>query len=460
MSRTSTDLPESRRFRRAFTGIVCTVVALCGLFLTLGYFQGPRLSSAQVDTNAVITQGNQQLRLFANQTVAQVSDGQVTITPATSFSVSTAEDVIAVQFDERLRYATDYTVRIAGVTSAYLPQPSTITYSFTTGSPELFFLDRGVPDDQIISTGLSGSDRETVFSGTRIQDFRPLLNSVAVVSLNDDRTSTLELVSLRDDVVEKVLLPDAASIGKVDAASSGTVIGFTLTSADAGIGQINSNTLYTIDLDAGRIVSPVLGLDGQPLRVMGWQFIPGSSNLLALSNDRSLLMIDPAAGTVTPLGQFSEFGKVSTDGAVVTMIDPRGPVALTIADGSQRRLMASPVQGEDGFLGATAMLTGADRIEKVVIPDEGGTRFASLLVYDDGRESRILYQTPDAQGGISDFSISPNGQYVAIETVPNNASSVSDDYFYDARSTSVTTIIVEIASGAQVRSFEGFALDW
>ena len=241
---------------------------------------------------------------------------------------------------------------------------------------------------------------------------------------------------------------------------NGTVIGFTLTSADAGIGQLNSNTLYTIDLDAGRKVTAVVGIDGQPLRVLGWQFIPGSTSLLALSNDRSLLMVDPVAGTVTPLGQFSEFGMVSNDGAVVTMMDPMGLVALTIADGSQRRLTASPVLGEKGFLGATAMLTGADRIAKVVVPDEGGTRFASLLVYDDGSESRILYQTPNAKGSILDFSVSPNGQYVAIETVPNNAVSVSDGYFYDARSTSVTTIIVDVVSGAQVRSFEGFALDW
>lgn len=460
MSRISTDATGPRRFRIAFGSTVGFLALLCAVFLALGYFQGPKLASAQLDTAAVISQGNQQLRLFANQTVAQVADDQVTITPAASFSVSTSDDVIAVQFDERLRYDTEYTVTVSGVTSTFLPQSSTIDYSFTTDSPELFFLDRGSPDDQIVSTGLTGSDREVVYSGTRIQDFRPLLNSVAVVSLNDDRTSSLQLASLRDGVSENVLLPDAASIGELDSSTSGTVIGFTLTSADAGIGQVNSNNLYTIDLDAGRTVTAVLGIDGQPLRVLGWQFIPGSSSLLALSNDRSLLMIDPDTGTITLLGQFSEFGMISTDGTTVTMVDPMGLVALTIADGRLQRLAASPVQGEDAFLGATSVLAGGDRIEKVVVSDDSGTRFASLLVYDDGTESRILYQTPDGRGSISDFTLSPNGQYVAMETVPDNTASVSDGYFYDSRSTSVTTIIVEVDTGAQVRSFEGFALDW
>ena len=450
----------------AFTLTIGALVVLCGVFLALGYAQGPKLASAQVDTGAVITQGDQQLRLFANQSVAQVSGDQVTITPASSFSVSTAGQVIAVQFDERLRYATRYTVRVSGVTSTDLPQPSTLVYSFTTDAPGLYFLDRADPagsasrDDQIVSTALAGSDRKVVFAGTRIQDFRPLLNSVAVVTLNDDHTSSLQLASLRDGVSEKLLLPDAASIEELDAATSGTVIGFTLTSTAAGIGQLNSRTLYTIDLAAGRVVAPVLGIDAKPLRVLGWKFIPGSSSLLALSTDRSLLMIDPKAGTVTPLGQFSEFGRISTDGAVVTMVDPMGLVALTIADGTQRRLTASTVQGKAAFLGATAVLAGGDRIQKVVVPDASGTRFASLLVYDDGIESRILYQTPDGRGSISDFSVSPNGQYVAIETVPDNSVSVSDGYFYDARSTSVTTIIVDVETGSQVRSVEGFALDW
>ena len=439
---------------------IASLGVLCALFLLLGYIQGPKLASAQVDSAAVIVQGDQQLRLFANQRVAQVSTGQVSITPATPFSVSTEGDIISIQFRDRLAYSTEYSVNVHGVTSSYFPQASTIRFAFVTDAPSLFFLNRGKPDDQIVRTGLSGPDRTVAFTGRHIQDFRPLLNSVAVVSLADDHSSTLSLVSLRDGVTEHVNLPDAASISELDAASSGTVIGFTLSSTRAGIGQLNSNTLYTIDLDAGRVVAPVVGLDGEPLNVLGWQFIPGTPDLLALSIDRILLRVTPASGKVIPLGQFSEFDRVSADGSGVTMTDSAGAVSLDLTDGSQHRRTASPVLGRSGYLGSTLVLSGGDRIEKVVIPDASGTRFSSLLVYDNGRESRILYQTVNGQGSITNFSVSPNGQFVAVETVPDTATSVSDGYFFGAKSTSVTTIIVDVATGSQARSFVGFATAW
>ena len=456
MSRTSTD---GGRFRRALALTVVALVVLCGVFLTLGYLQGPKLSSAQVDTRGVVEQSGQQVRLFANQAVAHIDPEQVTITPATGFSVTTKGDVIAVQFDSRLNYATDYRVDIEGVTSVYLAQPATFSYRFTTDSPTLYYLDRGEPTDDIVTTGLSGSDRTIVYSAPRIQDFAILDDFLAVVTLNDDHTSSLSFVNTDTSVVEQVRLPDTGSISGLDASAAGNAVGFALTSAAAGADQKNNSTLYTIDLTAGRTVSPVLGLDGKPVDVLGWQFLPGSGTLLALSFDRSLLLVDPT-GAVSPLGQFLGLDKVSPDGLSVTMTDSRGEVSLTLATGDIERLESSPVQGNPAFLGATAVLPDGNRVQKVVVPDPSGKRFSSLLVYDDGMSSRILYQTPGGAGSISDFTVSPNGQYVAIETVPDAAASLSDGYFFDSRSTTVTTVIVDVETGAQTRSVEGFALHW
>jgi len=152
--------------------------------------------------------------------------------------------------------------------------------------------------------------------------------------------------------------------------------------------------------------------------------------------------------------------KLSPDGSIATMTDSFGELALTLATGTTERLEPSAVEGAKAFLGSTVVLDNGDRVQKVVVPDPSGRRFASLLVYDDGSSARILYRTPDDGGSISDFTVSPNGQYVAIETVPDASAAVSDGYFFDARATSVTTIIVDIASGAQTRSVEGFGLRW
>jgi len=457
VSRTSTEGPA---FRRALAVTVASLIVLCAVFLALGYLQGPKLSSAQVDTKGVVEQGGQQVRLFANQAVAQVKHSQVTVTPSTDFTVSTQGDIIAVQFDSRLKYATDYHVSIEGVTSVYLAQPSTISYGFTTTSPTLYYLDRGDAGDDIVTTGLSGSARTVVYSATQIQDFAVLDHFLAVVALNDDHTSSLSFVNTDTSVVEAVRLPETGSISALDASAAGNTVGFALTSAVPGLGQKNNSTLYTIDLTAGRAVTPVVGLSGDPITVLGWQFLPGTGNLLALTFDRSLLLIDPVSATVSPLGQFLGFDKISVDGLTVTMTDAFGEVSLTLATGDVQRLEPSPVDGKRTFQGATAMLPSGARIQKVVVPDATGRRFSSLLVYDDGATSRVLYKTPNDGGSISDFTVSPNGQYVAIETVPDASAAVSDGYFYDARATSVTTVIVDVDSGAQTRSVEGFTLRW
>jgi hypothetical protein len=442
---------EGTRFRRVFTVTVIALAGLCAVFLALGYLQGPKLSSALVDTRGVIEQDGQQLRLFANQQLAAVTAEQVTISPPTPFTVSSSADLVAVQFEERLRYSTEYRVTVTGVHSTALPQESTLEYRFTTGAPELYYLDRGEPDDEVVLTGLSGSEREVAYTARRIQDFVVMDDSLAVVRLTDLGTSEIDIVTISTGFVERLPLPAEGLVEHVDAADTGRLLGFTFATG-------TSTTLYTIDLDAGRDFVAAPDLDGSPLFPLGWQFVPGTTTLAALGTSQTLLLIDPATGELTPLGQFQEFDRVSADGRIATLSDPGGAIAVTLADGGQQPLSASPVDGQPAFLGAVDVLPNGDRVEKVVVADPSGTAFSSLLVYDDGETSRVLYAADG--GSITDFTVSPNGQYVAIETIPDLSVSVSDDYDHDARSTSVTTVIVPVDGGMSVRSMTGFRLHW
>lgn len=79
---------------------------------------------------------------------------------------------------------------------------------------------------------------------------------------------------------------------------------------------------------------------------------------------------------------------------------------------------------------------------------------------DDGATSTVIYRTPNDVGSIERFSVSPNGQFVAIDVVPDTSQSVSDGYFYDARSMSTETVFVDIATGAVVKRVGGFSLAW
>lgn len=438
------------------------LVVLVAVFLALGYLQGPKLSSAQVDGKSVIAQPGQQLRLFANQTLAQVKPAQVAVTPKVAHSVTTQGDVIAVQFDARLAYATTYTVTVKDVTSIYQAQRATLTYSFTTASPPLYYLDRGQSNDEIVRTGITGNERTVVYSAAGIQDFAVADGSLLVATLGADHTSQLSLVSLTDGAVEAVRLPEAGVVQKLHAAASGTLVGFVFTSAGERIDPTYSSTLLSLDLEGVHTVKPVDGLDGNPVRVLDWEFMPDGSGLLALSRERSLFLIDPlTAGAISPLGQFSELGPVSRDGSIVTMSDPFGSAALTIANGSQKRLVPSPLENDSSlaYLGPVEALAAGTRVEKLVIARSDGTRFASAIAIDDGTTARVIYRTPDDAGSIESFSVSPNGQYLAVQVVPDVSKSMSDGYYYGAESTSVETVVVDL-TGRVVRSVEGFALAW
>lgn len=474
--------------------IVAVLTALCAIFAVLGYLQGPKLASATVDPAAVVAQSGQQLRLFVNQAIAQVSPASVLVTPDVAHTVTTQGDLIAVQFAAPLAYNTSYSVEVRGVTSLYAPQSATLSYRFTTESPVLYYLQRGPTQDSIERTALAGNSRSVVYSAVGIQDFVVADGALAVTTEAADHTSSLDLVSLTDGTVEHVTLPEAGVIQKLEASSTGSQIGFTFTSAGDSITPTYSDTLMTVDVDAGRSPAPVLGLAGAPLRVLGWGFRPGTSSLIALTRDRSLFLVDPSAagsagptpsptpsptagstagstagatagvasGSISPLGQATELAAISHDGTVVTVSDPSGSTALDIDTGVSHRLVPSPVAGDprQPNLGVAEALTATTRVEQLALIAPGGTRFSSVLAVDDGSSSRIVYETPGDLGSIEGFSVSPNGQYVAIEVVPDVSKAQSDGYYWNARATSTETVIVDLATGAVVRSVEGFSLRW
>ncbi|GAB3606090.1 hypothetical protein GCM10027413_14990 [Conyzicola nivalis] len=430
---------------------------LCAGFAALGYVQGPKLSSAQVDTEQVTTRSGQQLRLFANQPLAAVDPDDVTITPAAEFTVTTSGAVVAVQFEQPLLYDARYVVEVDGVTSQFDDQGSTLSYEFTTGSQPLYYLDRGEAVDEIVRTGARDVERTVVYSAPRIQEFA-LLGSTAAVSTDlGDGTSALSLVSFEDGGVEPLGLPVPGVIEKLHAADDGVTIGFAFSSADGAF----DNTLMTLNLDLGRDIAPVAGLDGAPLAVSNWFFLPGGVTLAAHNiGDESVLLVDTASGVVTPLGSYASLESLSTDGTRLGVTNAFGPVVLSIADLSDVEFAPSPIYGVAPLPGDFRLMRGSDLVQHVVLVDYEANVFENLLVADDGSSSRELLRTVDHAGSIGDFSVSPNDQFVAVEVVPNVASSVSDGYPVDDRSTSVTTVIIDLSTGAQVKSVAGFALQW
>jgi hypothetical protein len=447
----------SSGFRRTFTALVVVLALLCAGFAALGYVQGPKLSSAQVDTEQVTVRSGQQLRLFVNQPLSTVDPDDVTITPSAEFTVTTSGAVVAVQFEQPLLYDARYVVEVDGVTSQFDDQGSTLSYQFTTGSQPLYYLDRGETTDDIVRTEARGVERTVVYSAPRIQEFA-LLGTTAAVSVDQgDGTSALSLVSFEDGGAEPLALPTPGVIENLHAADDGVTIGFAFSSADGAF----DDTLMTLNLDLGRDIVPVPGLDGTPLTVSNWLFVPGGVTLAAHNrDDDSVLLVDTASGLVTPLGSFASLESLSTDGTRLGVTNAFGNVVLSITDLSDVEFAPSPIYGVMPLPGEFRLMRGKNLVQHVVLVDYEANVFENLLVADDGSSSRELLRTVDHGGSIGDFSVSPNDQYVAVEVVPNVASSVSDGYAVNDRSTSVTTVIIDLTSGNQVKSLAGFDLQW
>jgi hypothetical protein len=463
VTRTSTDrrlARGERRFRRSLLAVVVVLAVLCAGFGVIAALQGPRLSSTQVDELAVVERSGQQLRMFANQAVAQIDDSQVTVEPQAPFSVLVEGDVIAVTFGAALRYATTYTVTVDGVTSPYVANRSSLTTSFTTGSPDLWVLDRGSPDDVIVRSTLAG-DRQVVFTGHGIQSFAVLKDALAVAAFGPGLVSTLTIASLDGLYQEELRIPPESGLRGLAIDPGRTVLGFQVTSlAGAGQGAASSgpefgpDTLFTVDLEAGRSVLPVTGLDGAPLRVLRWEFVPGGG-ILALDVEGMLTFVG-ADGVAAPLGRFGELGALSADGTEVVVSEAGDAIVLTLADGARQPLELETPDGRTPLLGSARLLADGS-VVALAVRAASSVVTSSLLVVD-GSDTREAFSITG--GLIVNFTVSPNGQLAALAVVPDVSASQSDGYGAEAMSTSVVTVVVDLANGEEVTRMDGFALQW
>lgn len=429
-------------------------------FIALGAVQGPKLASAQLDIGTITSASGQALRLAANQLLAPVAADAVRVLPPAPFEVIHDGELVAVVFQQPLGHGIDYAVEVdvAGERSG---QRSTLRYEFSTPSAVVHYLDRRDPLDEIVRIDLSGSDREVVHRAERIQDFALAGELLAVVRLSAERESTIELSSPASAAVQTLRLPHPGIVRDFAAADAGTRLGFSFTSTVAsGVGE-HFATLMTVDLTGPGLVEPVLGIDGEPITTLGWAFVPGGERMLVLTADSSLVLVDPGQpGAIQPLGQFAEILAISPGGSHATVTDAVGTLAVDLSTGQQQRLRASPLNGQEPFLGLAQLLPSGEFVAKLALLAEDGGRFLSVVAHDDGTVSREVYRTPLPTGSIESFELSPNSQYLAIETVPDFSSATIDGYDADARYRSTTTVFVELSTGSVVRSVEGFSVSW
>ena len=460
------DPPSS--FRSLFSGTLVTLFVLVAAFVGLNFFQGPKLREVIVDTGSIASASNQRIRLVANQSLAQVRDQQIQISPAAEFRATTSGTILDITLTAPLKFATDYTVTVTDVKSRFNDQDAEFTHKFRTPGSTVAFLDRADPasepggNDVIREVAIPDGDPVDLYRAVGIQQFARVGPSLLVVTASEAGGGAIDLVAPDGITTERLLLPVAGEVGELQSSSTVGLVAFTITSEIADPLPRQSTVLYAVDLGGDHVVRAVTGLDGAPLEILDFVVVPGGTLAAAQASDESVSLVDlTGASPAVPVGQFTTLRGVSPEGSQLLVGDIYGAVTLDLADGTQTRLPQVPLDGEQPFIGDIHLTDRAGaRVQQIVIFDPDAGSFTSAIAWADNTRARVIYLTPGDSGSIDDFTVSPNGQYVAVASIPDVSTSTTDGAVVDPRSTTITTTIIDVTTGREVRAISGFDLEW
>jgi len=468
---------QGRTFRRTLAAMLTGLLVLCVGLVAANVLNGPRLTGADIDTTAVVTSANQRLVLGTNQQLAEIGRDQVSVSPASVVDVSTRNDSVVIVFTQPLAYATDYTVNVRDVRGQSVDRSSTLTVSFRTDEPPLYLLSRSPvrpgettkAPDRILRTTVGSAETSVAFSAPYIQSFVPVGDEFVVVTLTDDLTNELLLVD-PDGRAAELTLPGTGTVRDLQASPTSNTMGFRFSSPRGAAATPYDNTLFLLDLNRGT-VDTVASLDGKPVQAIAWGFMANRAEIVAQLFDTTLLLIDPRAASGTrpiPIGQFPNLDAFAPDGERIAVSDQTSQYILDLKAGTEAAIVprdvagTSPYTAELRFLAGGAGPGGAGYVQRLAEFDQttGRVRQSIVLVSGNPASSREVYAPVLPNETIVGFAVSPNDQYLAIQTVPNSQTQVSDGYPVDPQATTATTVFVDISTGVITRSVVGIDATW
>jgi hypothetical protein len=460
-SEPATDAPRSgqRRFRiTAAVTIAALVLATVGLTVA-NAVQGPRLVSADVNPRMAVERVGQRLVLRLDQAIAEVSVTDIAVTPAVPVALSLERATLIVRFEEVLRHATRYEVVIP-VRSTTTDRASKLSYGFRTPDPEVYVLQRAGsdansgPEDQIVRTVVGAGTRDIVQSAQGIQEYAVAEPSIAVITADDAKAGRLTVGPVDGSEPARTLV-DNADIGQLQSSGRAGMFGFVarpLSGPDQDLVQ-----LQIYDPTAGGDLIKVVGFDGKPLAPQVWAFVPGTTSIVVQTEDASFFLIDPINGTpARPLGSHVMMHGFVYGTATMIVQDPGGYTAIDLVTGS-----ASPLpvfdQGTTAAVYRLFDLPGDRGLVALVASLAGGNLRYSTVTLTSTRV-RPLFAPEPPSTLIQQVCLSPNGEYLAVETIPADA--VPDNYPFVLGYPKATTVLVEVATGRSDRAVPGFAVHW
>ncbi len=464
---------DLRRYRNTVLALILGLSLTAAALTTVSAIRGPHVRETIGDLTSLVQRDGARLSLRVDQPLTDDSLDGLTITPSVPFDASLNVNSIDLRFTALLDYGTEYRISAPRLTGLYTGAGAPLDTTVTTPSPDVYTLVRDSrigadgqdAPDSVLRHRLSAGDarNDVVISAPRIQEYAIASKFVAAVILADSDTSTtVELAELDSTNTYPMSLPGAGSVRQLRGSGASGFFGFSFTGASGS--QAFTSTLFVYDTrDVSGVAREITGLDGNPLQVIDWRFIPGTTTIVAHSFDGTFLLIDAAGDRApAPLGRHSELLGIIPGTTTVAALDPDGVAAIDLTTGETAALSLGEAPADAGtYPGRQVIIdpSGANLqlFSTPLTSDPGGPVESSLWRVSTGGSQKVF--TTAAPGSrIRDFCVSPNRQYAAVEVA--SADAIIDDYPALGGYEGMTTSIVDIDSGAVLTSFYGFLPDW
>ena len=437
---------------RRFTLVAAVCSAIIVILTIATANTGVRVRYADLNPSE-LTNANGRIVLHMSVPVKRVMPEQVSLTPAVSVSVTTSGNTIVVTPNERLRYQTEYRVRVRDIAGQYGRHHSNIEYHFSTPAAKLYYLhrqysggDENKANDQIIATTMQSNNTEVIFAAPRILEFVAVRDEL-VVNTYRDGVSQLQRVSLSNKRTQAVPVAKPQLAAKLQSLGDGRRVGYiTGEHSDTKGGQLQ---LLDVTNGSSRAIENVGA-------VTDWRASPDGRLAVVITVKGDLLLIDTAGKKQPrPLGSASELGDFSSDGRILSFLGSAGGfIAYDLERNERRAIFSDSTQANSYIVRLKLLGKNARLMQSMFIADR---KPGSEVTYNDGRSVARLYR-PDGAHDITGLSASPNSQYTAVETAPQQNSSF-DNYPVNGRNMSTRTILID-QSGIVMRTIDGCNVVW
>ncbi len=449
---------RGRVFLGTFAIVAATLAAIGLVGAAAGVAQGPRVSGVQVDPAAAVAASGSRLIVTTSQSLAEVDPAQVTVSPATPFTVDTSGRSVGVRFTLPLFDDTEYTVTFRDIEGRGGGPAATFTQTFQTPSTHVYLLQRTSSGDTIFRTDLTGEEAVPVFRNDHIEDFRAT-SSHLVVSVLDGDESALIVTDLDGGSERELPLPGDGFVSNLQSADRGELIGYTFSDADLGAGGGLESALFTASLkesEADADPTPV-AVTGADERVAEWRFVPDTDSILLLSFDGSLLLTGSSGEGATALGDALAIEGIARGSSEAIVARFEGMKVIDLADASETDLVAP--DADLGLRGAITPIPGGGTVRVGAPTDDAGLPVSTTVAAVDADGATTELMDLPAGDVVLQTCVSPSGRYAAVLVAPDIVQNPYDRYRLPLPG-ELESRIVEIGTGKSVVTLAGFDMSW